>query len=530
MNPTAAAIRAGWSRGLIELRQSFTNGGDLWGHFFWPVLMLAVMYFMRDTAFGSSGLLLGTLALPSIVGRNVALGMVSMSQQLTAEREDGTLLRAKATPNGMRGYLVGKVVTVAGGLLADLGIFLIPGIFIIEGLAVGPASWLTLAWVLVLGMVATLPIGAVLGSVFSSARGQGLMQLPILGMIAISGIFYPITSMPEWLQWIAQVAPIYWLGLGMRSALLPDAAVGVEIGEIVAAPGNHRGAGGLGRARPRRGADRPTPDGAPGVGIERGRAPREGLAAGRVRRMMWLWAVIKATGSRQGIQIAGSLNPASAAPVGPLSGVAGPCRRGFTHTAQQSPAFSHGEIRDRIDAVVAAGEEFVPVERHVSVCGHHMLLHQRQRCLRALAGGLLGQLQQQVHQPAPGVGESAVVQASWSGGEDDVEPGAASAHEAHVGPGGRREPLGRILPRAFGRLPELLRQFRGGLRRDRGHQVVTVGKVPVRRRCADPQPAGDLRHGKSRQSRLREQVEAGLYQCRPQLAVVVAAAPLRTAV
>lgn len=232
MNPTAGAIRAGWTRGLIELRQSFTNGGDLLSHLLWPALMLTVMFFMRDTAFGSSGLLLGTLALPSILGANVAMGMVSMSQQLTAEREDGTLLRAKATPNGMQGYLVGKVVTVSGTLLADLAIFLIPGLFIIDGLAVGSlGSWLTLAWVLVLGMVAALPIGAILGSVFTTTRSQGLLQLPILGMVAISGIFYPIAAIPEWLQWIAQIFPFYWLGLGMRSALLPDGAAGIEIGE-----------------------------------------------------------------------------------------------------------------------------------------------------------------------------------------------------------------------------------------------------------------------------------------------------------
>ena len=79
--------------------------------------------------------------------------------------------------------------------------------------------------------MATLPIGAVLGSVFVSVRSQGLLTLPILGMIAISGIFYPITVLPEWVQWIAQAFPIYWLGLGMRSALLPDSAVAVEIGE-----------------------------------------------------------------------------------------------------------------------------------------------------------------------------------------------------------------------------------------------------------------------------------------------------------
>jgi len=226
------AIRTGWRRGVIELRQSFTNPGELISHFLWPVLMLIALYFLRDKSFGATGFALGALALPSMLGMNAAMGMVSMSQQLTADREDGTLLRAKAIPNGMVGYLVSKVVSVAGGLIADLAILLIPGLLIIGGLSVGrPEAWLTLGWVLLLGLLATLPIGAILGSVFTSVRSQGLMQLPVLGLIAISGIFYPVTALPTWLEWIAQLTPIYWLGLGMRSALLPSEAVAVEIGE-----------------------------------------------------------------------------------------------------------------------------------------------------------------------------------------------------------------------------------------------------------------------------------------------------------
>ncbi|MFJ2770770.1 ABC transporter permease [Streptomyces sp. NPDC087300] len=229
---TATALRAGWTRGRVELIQSFTNGADLLSHFLWPVLMLTVMYFMRDSSFGSEGLLLGTLALPSILGMNAAMGMLTMSQVLTAEREDGTLLRAKATPHGMQGYFIGKIITVSCGLVADLAIFLVPALFLVEGLSItGAGSWLTLSWVLVLGMLATLPFGAVLGSVFTSTRAQGIIQLPVLGLIAISGIFYPITTLPEWLQSVAQVFPVYWLGLGMRAALLPDSAVTIEIGE-----------------------------------------------------------------------------------------------------------------------------------------------------------------------------------------------------------------------------------------------------------------------------------------------------------
>lgn len=233
MNSTRNALLAGWRRGLIELRQSFTNGQDLFGQLFWPVVLLVVLFFLRDTELDASGIAVGTFVLPSILGMNIALnGMVTMSQLLAVEREDGTLLRAKATPNGMVGYLVGKIVTVAGGLIIGVAIVLIPGMFIVDDLALaGLGPWLTLIWVLALGLVATLPIGAIFGSLVTSPRSLGLIMLPIMGLIAISGIFVPITSMPDWLQWIAQVSPIYWLGLGMRSALLPDGAVAVELGE-----------------------------------------------------------------------------------------------------------------------------------------------------------------------------------------------------------------------------------------------------------------------------------------------------------
>ncbi len=82
---------------------------------------------------------------------------------------------------------------------------------------------------LLLGLVATMPIGAILGSLFSNPSSLGFVFVPMMGLIAISGIFYPITAFPLWLQWIGQVFPIYWMGLGMRSAFLPDSLASVEI-------------------------------------------------------------------------------------------------------------------------------------------------------------------------------------------------------------------------------------------------------------------------------------------------------------
>lgn len=230
MNRHLTGLRAGFGRGLIELRQSF-SGIELIGQLLWPVATLFAIFLLRDHGFGASGFTLGALILPGALGMFIGFGMLLVVQYLTADREDGTLLRARAIPGGIAGYFTGKLVMVSGSILIYLVILMVPGLFIVHGLDAGRVdAWLTLTWVLVLGLVATQSIGAMLGALISSPRGAAYMSLPIMGMIAISGIFYPITTWPQWLQSIAQAFPMYWLGLGMRSALLPSGAVAVEIG------------------------------------------------------------------------------------------------------------------------------------------------------------------------------------------------------------------------------------------------------------------------------------------------------------
>ncbi|TCB95911.1 ABC transporter permease [Micromonospora zingiberis] len=233
VRPLLQAARSGLSRGRIELRQGFTHAETLWGYLFPTVVLLVVMFFLRGAKVPGTDFSLGAQTLPSTLGMTVAFGgLVSVASILTVEREDGTLLRAKATPNGMFGYLISKIILVAGMTMISVALLLVPGIFLFDGLMLNSLSaWLTLAWVLLLGMVATMPIGAVFGSLLSNPRNLGLIMLPIMGLIATSGIFYPITALPGWLQGLAQVFPIYWLGLGTRSALLPDAMAAVEIGD-----------------------------------------------------------------------------------------------------------------------------------------------------------------------------------------------------------------------------------------------------------------------------------------------------------
>jgi ABC-2 type transport system permease protein len=122
---------------------------------------------------------------------------------------------------------------VSVSLLSVIGlvIVLVPGLFMVPELAsTGLTGWLTLVLVVALGLLATLPWGVIVGSLAKSPNALfGLAMLPLMVITAISGIFYPIAALPGWLQGVAQAFPIYWLGLGVRSALLPDSAAVVEI-------------------------------------------------------------------------------------------------------------------------------------------------------------------------------------------------------------------------------------------------------------------------------------------------------------
>ena len=233
MNPRTMALRTGLRRGMIELRQAFTNLQDIFSNLFLPVLLLVAVYFMRNATVPGTDFSLGAMALPGVLGMYLAYyGLMTLAMTLSVEREDGTLLRAKATPNGMLGYLTGKILQTTGLALVFIAVILVPGIFLFDSLRAGNfGSWFILTWVLLLGLLATLPLGAIIGSLVSDIRGLWVIILPVWGLIGISGIFYPITQLPEWLQWIGQLFPFYWLGLGVRSALLPDALVAVEIGE-----------------------------------------------------------------------------------------------------------------------------------------------------------------------------------------------------------------------------------------------------------------------------------------------------------
>lgn len=234
MNHTRHAIGLGLRRGWTEFLLSLRSPQDQGFYLFTAVGILVFLWFNRDNELQGTALTYPTYALPSILGALLAFGVViGPAFALAMEREDGTLLRHKALPHGMQGYVTGQLTYHSLSLFPSLLTILVPSFLLFDGLMHGGAAgWLTVAWVVVLGLLATLPIGMILGSIVPSTQKVGTWgMLPVMILTAISGIFFPIQVLWGWVQGVAQVFPTYWIGLGLRSAFLPDSAVTLELGD-----------------------------------------------------------------------------------------------------------------------------------------------------------------------------------------------------------------------------------------------------------------------------------------------------------
>jgi ABC-2 type transport system permease protein len=234
MNAQSHAFRLGVRRGWLEFVQSLRSAQDQGFYLVTAALILGYLLIRRDDRVAGSDLLVPAVSLPSILGALVVFGsVVGPAYTLAMAREDGTLLRHKVVPHGMRGYFTGQLVLQLLGWIPSLVVILVPSLLLFDDvMAGGAAGWLMLVWVIALGMLATIPIGTIIGAVVPSTQKVGTWgMLPVMILGGISGIFFPLQQLWGWVQVVAQIFPMYWIGLGMRSAFLPDSAATLEIAD-----------------------------------------------------------------------------------------------------------------------------------------------------------------------------------------------------------------------------------------------------------------------------------------------------------
>lgn len=223
----------GTERGLMTWWGNNTTREGVFNLLFFNSIPLIFLITSRNSTLPGTDIPVGGKILPGILALMVVFSVMGVAYYLSTEREDGTLLRAKAIPRGMSAYVIGLAVVAILDTLVGLLMVLVPGMFIVPDVAVGDATlWIGLFGYVLLGLLACLPLGVLIGSAVQSPRVIGGFGFLItMGLAMISGLFFPMTALWGWVQTLVQVFPLYWLGLGMRSVFLPAEAAALEVGE-----------------------------------------------------------------------------------------------------------------------------------------------------------------------------------------------------------------------------------------------------------------------------------------------------------
>lgn len=227
MHEIRMGLRQAWIESKIQLR-----GTAILSFLAMPVATFFLVYM-----FGSKGdaeaIQAAQYVLPSFLAAGVVFGgVVGPASELMMEKTDGYMLRMKVIPGGLRGYVVGKIGSYTFANLAPFILTaVIAAVIMPQYMPDTVSGWVASFGYALLGLLASIPFGVAAGAMIKSAAGLLLPMFISYGLLFVSGIFSPLATSSAWVQVVGQIFPMYWLGLGMRSAFLPPEAASVEIGE-----------------------------------------------------------------------------------------------------------------------------------------------------------------------------------------------------------------------------------------------------------------------------------------------------------
>lgn len=224
-------FRVGFARARIELRNFFRETDGMLFTFALPVLLLLIFGAIFNGNVGNTGVSYRQYFIAGII----ASGMMSttfniLGSQVAVEREEGTLKRLAGTPMPKTAYFLGKILFATVLTVMETIIMLAVGMLVYGlKLPTQPAQWVTFVWVFLLSVATCTLLGMAASTVPRSSRSAAaIISLPYLLLQFISGVYFPFTTLPKFMQEIAAIFPLKWMCQGLRSVFLPNAALTAE--------------------------------------------------------------------------------------------------------------------------------------------------------------------------------------------------------------------------------------------------------------------------------------------------------------
>jgi ABC-2 type transport system permease protein len=163
---------------------------------------------------------------PAILAMTVMMGaMMSMGESLAGERERGELARLFMTPTSVATVVGGKIISRLV-IQTATALVLIGAAIVLFGITINGSMLLTIL-LLVLTALCFVGFGIMVSARVSTQEDYVQMVMPFsMPMMFVSGVFYPIETMPWIFQKIAYIAPLTYANNALRGVMLQGAGIG----------------------------------------------------------------------------------------------------------------------------------------------------------------------------------------------------------------------------------------------------------------------------------------------------------------
>lgn len=158
--------------------------------------------------------------IPGVIALTVFMGSVATTgSAIAGEKEDGTLVRMLMTPVSKRSVILGKTIYQ---LILQLGraVILILAAYFLLGFNMN-GSWLLISLVLVIFTLGGVGMGIVMSTMVEDMESFfQLNMLVTMPSMFVTGVFFPLSSVPNWMRYIAYCLPLTYAIDAMRIVMI----------------------------------------------------------------------------------------------------------------------------------------------------------------------------------------------------------------------------------------------------------------------------------------------------------------------
>ncbi|MBI3956942.1 MAG: ABC transporter permease [Candidatus Kerfeldbacteria bacterium] len=157
--------------------------------------------------------------LPGIVALSIMqMAVFSVAFVFVDYKEKGILKRLLATPMKPQQFVTANVITRLIVALVQSSILIVLGVLLYKAHVIG-SIWL-LAPIIILGAVMFLGLGFTISGMAKTVDAvPAIANLIVFPMLFLGGTFFPLESMPGWLQNIVQYLPLTYLSDALRGVM-----------------------------------------------------------------------------------------------------------------------------------------------------------------------------------------------------------------------------------------------------------------------------------------------------------------------